>query len=43
MLEQHNQQRAQGTTVSRKVCPKQAKFYAFRMKGIFNASLGWVM
>jgi hypothetical protein len=41
MLEQHIQ-RAQGTTVSKTVCPKQATFYAFTMKGIFNAALGWV-
>jgi hypothetical protein len=42
-LEQHIQQRAQGTTVSRTVCPKQATFYAFRMREIFNASLDCVM
>jgi len=42
-LEQHIQQRAQGTTVARTVCPKQATFYAFRMREIFNASLDCVM
>jgi hypothetical protein len=40
MLEQDIQQRAQGTTVSRTVCPKQATFYAFRMKGDFQCFLG---